>query len=281
MQQKLSMRLIQEKSRKLKIPYQNLLAACAVEWVLNCLFQKPSEDRVLVKRTSRLGLRAYRTGCFQELYLCVLNTDLTEQWLREFLKDRMQDTQVKMKEEKGCFHVFLQVEFDRIQVPVTLHIQSREEKKMQTVTFPLKLIFENEKTLVLPCFYPEAELAELFADYYSMMELYPEMSALETMYLYAAGRNLNGKYLCIYMEEEFAKRNLVLTKEKAEQFEASFHKKALQGRYKGFLRSSKRKEPEFEEVHKMISALYGPVLDAMLKEQIFFGDWICEVRRYL
>lgn len=281
MQQKLSMRLIREKSRKLKIPYQNLLAAGAREWVLECLFQKPFEEKLLLKRTSQLGLRAYKTGCFQDLYLCALNMEITGQWLTEFITNRIEDTSFQIREEQEVFHVLLEVEFDRICIPITLHIQKQESRKTQTVMFPLRLIFENDKTLSLPCFYPEAELAELFADYFSRMELYPEMSALETIYLYATGRNLDGKNLSIFLEEEFMKRDLVLTEDKTEQFKASLNNKALQARYRGYLRSSKRKEPGFEEIRKIMNALYGPVLDILLKDQIFFGDWICEVQRYL
>lgn len=281
MQQKLSMRLIQEKSRKLKIPYQNLLAACAGEWVLECFFREPSEEKLLVKRTSQLGLRAYKTGCFQDLYLCILNPELEEPWLMQFLQGCFPDTRFQIREENEGFCVLLEAAFDRIRVPVTLHIKCQEERKAQIVTFPLKLIYENDKTLTLPCFYPEAELSELFVDYFSLMELYPDMAALETIYSYAAGRNLNGKYMSIFLEEELKRRAMVLTQEAKEQYERSLTSKALQARFKGYLRSSKRKEPSFEAIHKVMTDLFGPVLEAVLKDQIFFGDWICDVQRYL
>ena len=281
MQQKLSMRLIQEKSKKLNIPYQNLLAACAREWVLQCLFQEPSEEKILVKRSSQLGLRAYKTGCVRDLYLCILHGDVKEAWLTGFLSHRLQETFFQISQEPEGYRVHLEVEFDRIRVPVVLHIQSQEEKKAPIVSFPLKLIFENDKTLTLPCYYPEAELAELFAGYFSMLELYPDMSALETIYLYATGRNLNGKYLSMYLEEELKKRDLFLTEETKQQYDRSLDQKAIRARYKGYLTASKRKEPGFEEVHKVMTALFDPVLDVLLKEQIFFGDWICDVQRYL
>ena len=281
MRQRPSVRLIREKSKKLKIPYQNLLAAGAREWVLTCLFQEPTDVKILIKRTSQLGLRSYRTGAFKDLYLCVLNTEVTGEWLTGFLSDHLQETDFRVKERTDGYDVHLEVEFDRIRIPVVLHIQIQEEKKAPTVSFPLKLISENDKTLTLPCYYPELELAELFADYFSRLELYPDMAALETVYLYATGRNLNGKYVSLYLEEEFEKRNLALTEETRKQYEQSLYNKALQARFKGYLGSSKRKEPGFDDVHKILAALFDPVLEALLKEQIFFGDWICDVQRYL
>lgn len=276
MGKELLLRLIQEKSKKTKIPYQNLLVGSSKEWILERLFSESKIDSLYLKRSSQIGLLSYSTGCHKALYFSA--TKPLSQILQE-LQDIFDSLEVIKNENE--LEIIVQVPFDKLNLGITMHISSCEVKKAQTYTLFCHLIYENEKIIEIPCFYPEAELAEYFCVMYNQMELFLDVEVLEIIYVYATTKKLNGKYLSIYLEEELNKQEKSFTEEKKKQFFEALQVKALQKRYKGYLRSQKRVSPSFEEIECIMKKLFEPVLDSMAKQEIFFGDWIPELERYL
>ncbi|MCR4956977.1 MAG: hypothetical protein K6A30_09885 [Lachnospiraceae bacterium] len=271
----LPIRLIKEKSKSLKIPYQNLLVGAAKERILDNL---QGTFPFYLKRTSQIGLNAYRTGCFKQLYLSI-REDVTEQDLKKIFKEHL-DNYWMTKEANG-YLVKTEVPFDKLSIQIQIMIEYTDEKKAKLTEKKVRLIYENDRSINLICYYPEAELAELFIMLYKDLELLRDVDILEVMYQYAKEYSINGKYLSLYMEEELKALGTEINEKILADIQTTMKNKALGLRYKGYLRSQKRTEPSFETIRALLEKLFGPILTYMIKEEIFFGDWLPELERYL
>ncbi len=269
----LSLRLIREKSKRLKIPYQNIIVGCGKEWILDQIFSRESNFSIFLKRSPQIGLAAYQSGCDKVLNLASMEE---LQNVREELNTIFDG--IKIQEKEDHLEAIVKVPFDRLELEIEVRVFPAKEKKTKIYKYPLHLIYENERSVDVACYYQEADLAELFCMLYEKMELLTEVDILEVIFLYATTKNLSGKYLSLYMEE---KLNCDITDKGRQQLEKAMESKALQARYKGYLRSQKRVEPSYERVKVIIKRLFFPILESMEKEEIFFGDWMPEVERYL
>ncbi|SFQ21808.1 hypothetical protein SAMN02910358_01160 [Lachnospiraceae bacterium XBB1006] len=271
---------VMEKRKELNIPYQNLLVGCAKEWIIERLVTR--EDEMLhfyLKRASQIGVKAYRCKNARQLYACVVNFSQEENALEQFLYCTFEN--VFLEREKDGLSVLIKVPFDKVLVDIRLHLSFCDAKKAQSYTKTISLLYEEGKELEIPCFYPEAEIVEIFCEAYEKMDLFTDMEAIEVVYEYAKTRNMNGKYLTFFLEENLKKSGHTLTAEEMRLFEQAIRGKALRSRYKGYLRNQKRKDPDYEEVIRVLDKLFKPVLQAISRHEIFFGDWMAEVERFL
>lgn len=279
MEKTLSVSRVMEKRKALKIPYQNLLVGYAKEWILEKLLSEKETLHFYLKRASQIGIDAYRTSSARHLYVCVVNFSQEENALEQYLYCTFE--KIYMEKVNDGLSVLIKVPFDKVEVDIRLHLSFCDAKKAQSYSRTLPLIYEENKEIEIACFYPEAEIVEIFLDAYDKMDLFTDMEALEVLYNYATTRNMNGKYLNIYLEESLKEKGYNFTKADAEQFLNAMQGKVMHTRFKGYLRNQKRKEPDYDTVFQILRSLFEPIVQAMTEQRIFFGDWMAELGRYL
>ena len=270
---------VMEKKKQLKIPYQNLLVGYAKEWIIEKLLSEKESLHFYLKRASQIGVDAYRTSYSRHLYVCVVNFSQEENALEQYLYCTFEN--IYMERVKEGLSVLIKVPFDKVEVDIRLHLSFCDAKKAQSYSRVLPLIYEENREIEIACFYPEAEIVEIVLDAFEKMDLFTDMEALEVLYQYATTRNMNGKYLSIYLEEAFKDHGYTLNQENAEQFLEAMGSKVIHTRFKGYLRSQKRKEPDYDTVFDMLQKLFTPVIGTLARQEIFFGDWMAELGRYL
>ena len=173
------------------------------------------------------------------------------------------------------------VPFEKVHVPIKVELEASAARKgsMQFMTLPL--CYENDARIDIPCFFPEAELAIRFVSIWKKMELTCDVSQFEEIYQLGKSFQLNGRKLSEYLEQIFQSEGLVLTPEQSNQVFACKDSTFLKKRWKAYLSKEKRTTPSWEEVIGLFTGIYEPVLKVMCKGEIFFGDWMPMVCRYL
>lgn len=287
MGQIISARTVQEKSRQLHIPYQHLLIGCAKEWILDQLLSKLTSYNLFVKRSFQLGLDAYRHGSPRQLYISLTAEELLKDQVEEILAKCFENVsyivdEINQKDETyRNYRITIDVPFDKLTVPITVNLESMTEMKAQKVVYPLELLYEDARTIEITCYYPEMELAELFADAYDRMELMMDMAALDSIYYYSTTNKFDGRYLMMNIVSVMEKQGMKLSYETLELLYRSMQSKSIASRFKGYLRSQKRTEPKYTQVYDCFYKIYDPICTTILRDEIFLGDWMPEVGRYL
>jgi len=191
-------------------------------------------------------------------------------------------------EEKAVIEEFedgakvrLSIPFDKVTIPVNLYLFPLKDEKndMEDVTF--RLSYENDRAISITALYAEKEIANYFAILYDKQEFLSDMSIVYNLYGYGKKRTFSGRKLMVSIGEELANRGLVLTNERYLNLKSALASKSLKSKYRAFLSLGKRKEPTYEEVIGIIDRVFDPVIDTLLKDEIFFGEYMPELERYL
>ena len=173
------------------------------------------------------------------------------------------------------------VPFDKAVIPIVIRIMPSVAKKgvLQPVSLPL--CYENDRYIEVPSFYKEAELAECFVQFWERLELTQDLSKLELLFRMGKEYALDGRRLSEYLEQCMQEAQLQLSKERADRFFSCDKNAHLKKRWKAYLSKEKRNEPSWEDVMGLIRNLYEPIVLQLCKDEIFFGDWMPAVGRYL
>lgn len=129
----------------------------------------------------------------------------------------------------------------------------------------------------------EQSLEECLVTILHYLELIPSMQAYERAYELLRSESFDGRRMCqtiikLWNQEkrEFSlKRGLILSGYP----ESSY----LEKRWKQYLKNTKAEGdlPQWQEVSATIYSFLIPLWDAVCKDEIFFGDWMPDLGRYL
>ncbi len=283
------LQMIREKCKMFRVPYENLLIGCAKERLLERFvghLQKDAETKYVFCGVAGLGIESYRFSKEKTLELRVLEDSLNDGVLAEikgfFAGEKKTEWKYHLERNTESGYVMeIKVPFDKIEIPIRISILPSTAKKgvLQSVSLPL--CYENDRYIEIPCFYKEAELAECFVQFWERLELTQDLSKLERLYKTGKECPLDGRRLSEYLEQCIQKTQLQLSTERANQFFSCDKNAHLKKRWKAYLSKEKRNEPSWEEVMGLIKNLYEPVILQLLKDEIFFGDWMPAIGRYL
>ena len=272
-------RLIKEKSKALKIPYDTLLLAAAREYIVAHIFA--NNEGLYLKRHHTFGLDNYSRRMDGEIYLSMVIDVLDEDAVKDIIS-KITDEDIKVFNiDDSSYRLHVTVSFDKINIPVPIIITKGNDDKGTGKIKTLKLLYENDEYVDVPCYSKERELAEMFANFSKTMELTQDMALLESMYVYGTRNNLDGRLLGSAIENMAEEGLISIDRENVKHALSALLNKDMASRYDRYLKGHMKKGPSYEEVRDVMLKLYHPVLDSLLKGQVFFGDWIKDVRRYL
>lgn len=280
---KISTRLILKKSHDLKIPYQNLLQGVAREQVVERLFSLPDNYKVALMKTGEYGLDCYRTSNTKDVYVRVKEKGVEGMYLTEMVAKLVNDGEEKatIEEYEDGAKVRLNIPFDKITIPVNLYIFPLKDENNDLEDVQFRLSYENDRSIPITALYVEKEIANAFAIIYDKQEFLSDMSILYNLYGYGTKRTFSGRKLMTAIEEELDKRELTLRVDRYNNLQHVLCSKSYKVKYRAFLSLGKRKEPVYEEVVTVIDKIISPVVSTILREEVFFGDYMPELQRYL
>ena len=280
---KISTRLILKKSHDLKIPYQNLLQGVAREQVVERLFALPENYKVALMKTGEYGFDSYRTSNTKDVYVRVKESGAEGMYLTEMVAMLVRDGEAKaiIEEYEDGAKVRLSIPFDKVTIPVNLYLFPLKDEKNDLEDITFRLSYENDRTINITALYVEKEIANYFAILYDKQEFLSDMSIVYNLYGYGTKRTFSGRKLMNAIEEELAKRELTLKVDRYNNLQHVLCSKSFKAKFRAFQSLGKRKEPKYEEVVTLIDRIISPVVETILKGEVFFGDYMPELKRYL
>lgn len=282
--------LIKIKSEELAIPFSHVLSGYMLELAVEKIAEATYAKDMLLCNSHVLGIDVYKKKASLELEYQYVG----EMELASLSRDVMEDICL-MYEEKGIqilsakekklnpqeWQILFQMNIEEMYIPIKIRLQKVEQIFGYPKTESIRLFMENNRTVDVRCFPVEQSVAMHVAMMLKHLELLNEMKHYvlaydELMRYPMEGRKVKDEldHLCETMHIAKTKKPLAIWK----TYKSYAYMKK---KWKVLLRQEKRSEPSWEECFALLDKFITPIWESICKEEVFFGDWMPELGRFL
>lgn len=292
---------LKEKSEELQIPFSNLLAGYVLESLMNLISQSEFSEFLWLKNVGVLGVQQYQKKSLLTLEFAYVRDE------RVVKKGTLQPGQalslkmgyvmlayILQKEKipeikwmgravwkKDMVELEVTGEFEEMTVPLHIRIEEIDTTDMIPIPKELPLFMEKNQKIAYLEYPVEHTLNELLFSVISQMELIPEMNKYERIYKILAQEAVDGRHIKEMLEERCREEQIPFEKERVETILSYQNYTYMRKRYEKYLRSRKKKEPDWDSVMEKIAAFLPKIWNAICKDAVFFGDWMPDLGRFL
>ncbi len=291
----LNLNVVKEKARQLEIPLVNLLAGSLLELCVRRIAQSPYGEAMWLENGDVLGAQQYKKGYQLTLFYSYIEdghrndpskpsgklTDDTKRDLLNVLCPSPETEDIVWSSKIRENELLLTASLGEMAVPLVVKINSRAEGDYYPQHRELRLLMENNMTIEYLHFPYEWTLAHHFVSLMEKMELLPETEYYIEMYDIVCRESVDGRRVREYLTAQLEGRTIAREESRLETIRSYVNLRYMKAKWKVLLRQKKRQSPTLEEAIDAIVAFYGPLWQSICNDEVFFGDWMPQLRRYL
>lgn len=296
----LSYELLLERSRKLQMPFSNLLGGAVLEEIVNRIGLMEQGERFWLRNGTVLGEKQYAKKLILSLeYDYAVESpkredeQQTDESIFHKLSEKLSEEVWSEKRKQGFVfrqkkkmtkrYLLLQVtaEFEEMQVPVSVKIYlQREDKRIPKKETFSSVLFPEEKISYNSC-PAEGILAEKYLEIITKLELIQNIGDYYDIYHLLERESVDGRKVKEYIEEQCKGKRLSKEENRIELIAGYKNYSYMKKKWKAFLRSVPAKEPSWEAAVERFLKFFEPIWRAVTEDLVFFGDWMPELNRFL
>ncbi len=280
---------LQEKSEEWKLPFSNLLAGFVLEEFMLRFSASELKDQLLLRNASMFGLEQYRKENILKLdFFCEPDESIPEKLLQLYLEKKEQSPvrwkgTISSQQAGACLE--LQGQFEEMEVPLTVGIHFMHLGKMWGLA-EKQIPFLMDETVQIEWkeFPAELVLAKQIFVILRDMEQISDMDIYREVFFILRNETLNGRHVCELLEDMCKTEGMIPDKELLEQIFSCRDDPYMKERWEKFCQDSViagtetlKWEEEMERFHHFL----GDMWEAVCKDEVFFGDWMPELARFL
>lgn len=175
----------------------------------------------------------------------------------------------------------LQLTKNEVYVPLRLSVVRLTDKKLEAEPVMMTFLAFEDRSMQVLKVSSESIAVDHTIHILKDLELIGEMEPYLYLYEILSKASMDGKSLCLRLEEKLREANLYPAADNRKLFDSYGSSTYMKKRWKTLLRRQKLTSPAWDEVHEMLSKFIDPVLDAIERDMVFFGDWMPGLGRYL
>ena len=280
---------IKMKSEELDIPFANILSGYAIEVAVAMISASSYGDELWLCNYKDLGIDVYKKkpslalsykyqGKKELVDFCQqLCSDLVKKYEEEGFTIKEQESGPA---EKGI-RISLELLLEDMYVPLVVDV----EKILTSHLFPreetLRLLMENNKAVTLKLYPIEQMVALHLSEMIKQLELINQMEHYMELYDILKKYPIEGRKVKDEMVR-LCEEMKIFTDEKAYSLWVTYYDYTyMKKKWKVLLRQQKREEPTWQEAFLLIKKFFEPIWQAVCREEVFFGDWMPEIERFL
>ena len=283
----LALSAVKSKSAELSIPFSNLASAFMVEEALSVIAGSFYRDHFILRNASELSLAVYRrklvhvlsfyyNGSFTVRDLAVV---LTRTLIREKKSGISWDMSLHMTGDHTA-RVLMKGDLNGISVPFELSLEAvSPEFPVKEETF--RLFFTPEAHLSYYAYPKEQLLVDAFVEIVEKMELIHDLRPYDQIFGILKTESLDGRHIKEHLGNALFDRQLTLDKKRWNMLLNYRNDNYMKKKWKTYLRGEKKESPAWDEVVDLLEAFFGPIWTSMSEDNVFFGDWMPDLGRYL
>lgn len=292
--EQLSYPLLLQKAKEEGMTFSNLMGGAVLEEIVYQIGLSAYQERLWLKNHGVLGKNQYERHLILQLeYDYVVsfehkaNREKEDRVLLEELAKGLQEEVFSAMGEcsyqlvKKCLKLQISVKLEEMLVPVSIKIQLlQEDKKVPRKEIIPSTVFPKRRISYYS--YPtEAALAEYYIEIMTKLELIPDLMPYYQVYRLLEQESVDGRKVKEYIEEQCRKQQIAKTKHRLDYVMGYREYTYMKKKWKVFLRSIHSKEPAWEQVMDRFVSFFTPIWKAIMEDEIFFGDWMPELNRFL
>lgn len=292
---------LKAKSEELGIPFSNLLAGHVLEELMYLIADSPFSLFFWLKNKSALGIEQYRKKNILTLEFAYmtdpsamkkegivpgqkLSLKMGYVMLSYILKvEKVPEIKWKGRASFQNEELELEVtgEFEEMTVPIHIRITELTEDGMVPLRRDFPLFMQNNRRIPYLQYPSEITLAEQLFLIIKNMELLPEMRPYDTVYQILSVEAVDGRHIREMIWEYCQKEEISIEEERVETILSYQNYTYMRKRWEKYLRHRKRKEPSWDEVMTQLNGFLPRIWRSICRDEIFFGDWMPELGRFL
>jgi len=113
------------------------------------------------------------------------------------------------------------------------------------------------------------------------MELLPDMSVYDKVYGILKTEPVDGRHIQELLGEHCKKQQLLPEESRMKEILSYRDYSYMRKRWEKYLRHRKRKEPAWTEVMQVLEQFLPQMWSTLCRDEIFFGDWMPDLQRFL
>ncbi len=280
---------IKTKSQELDIPFSHILSAYVLETTVRIFAEFADAKDFWLLGSDQLGLDVYKRTVSEKVrYYYTGQRPFKE--IKERVKDDVSqayekegfrvEADLEEKEGQGVLIRF-SLEICGMYVPFRLHLLSFDGEHIFPKEENIRLCLENNKTISIYAYPVEQIVAEHLLPIVKQLELLQEMEHYQKLYEILTKYPLEGRKVQESLDEMCRENHVKYSSRLWDALSGYGTYTHMEKKWKSLLRREKKKEPSWQEVHGLICRFLEPIWEKLMEDQIFFGDWMPQLGRFL
>ncbi len=278
--------IAKELSEKTKIAYTNLLSAYILEEALNRIASSVFSERFLLRDLQNLGLNQYSRRIVHELaFYCdekLFTTRLSQALASVFLSNNEGTISWNGKfsnQGKQKRSLLLEATVGQVVVPIQIHfLMLKDFPQMEREELHLETLHPNMEVRRYP---KEIVLADSIIEVVKKLELINDMSYYDKCYQILSTETVDGRRMQECLAKKIKSGKLLLENGSIDRIVAYKNYKFMEKKWKKYKKQQGHLEIQWEELVEVVTCFFNPIWNALLKDEIFFGDWMPELKRFI
>lgn len=277
---------LKEKSIEYQIPFANLLEGFLLESLLFSMAEADTKNCFWLKDTNRFGIEAYKKEWQQPLrFVYRKEINLTE-FLESVCAKNLENIRWTFDVEKknSAYKIQFTGEWEEMTVPLTIEISELSYEAIVPEKIEIKSSFYRKKKI--ECFYFPAEtfVAEQFFTIIKYLELINTMEPYFLIYELVKKDAFDGRHIGEALKLLCKKEELIPDLQRFQMFASYENYSFMRKKWNKYVKNQKKFSSDFpawEDLMKKEKLFFEPVWQAVVNDEIFFGDWMPDLERYL
>lgn len=282
-------KLIKIKSEELDIPFAQVLSGGMLEGIVTMIYEKPYYKQMWLCNDEVLGIDAYKrkTGLFLDYKY--VGTQSVKAFADEFSEDCRQYLSqrgchvknIGQTTQKNAIRLTFALSIEEMYVPLQIDIEKIEPSHGFPVEKSFSLMMENNRNISMMTYPTELSLAYHLSEIIKQLELINDMQHYIRVYDILKKRPVEARKVKDALDALCDEKGISKTEKPLILWKSYRTYGYMKKKWKVLLRQEKIKEPAWEEVFDLTDKFLSPIWEAVWKEEIFFGDWMPELERFL
>lgn len=274
--------LIKKKAKEIGISFDNLLYGCLLEEFI--VFISENNDELWVTNDNILGLDSYRRGIKDTLIITMNEDENIEDYVRKFslsVVSYFANIGIPITTSFSTENrVRFELSIDNMRIPVHLVIQKAPKTSAFTKEKKLKLTLQGEREVTYLEYPIEDKVSELSFNILDKLELLGEMEMYIDLYDLLLTEPVEGRKVVESLSQKCeGKKGFDMAR--FEKLRSYRDYPYMQKKWKRLTKRTKRKDLSWKDVHVLIIRFLEPIYKAYVNEEVFFGDWMPDIARFL
>lgn len=200
---------------------------------------------------------------------------------QELLEELCQLFQSELMEKKNLpfsvetkNRIMLEFEIEKYRIPFFIEIKPYR----QAALYPVE---ETLQKMVYYRFPTEEYVAQGFYEILNKLELLNNLSWYKEIYDILLVEAMDGRRVCECFRKRLETKKIPSLEKRLDTIKSYENYGYMKKKWKKEQKRQKEEFPEWNQVVSLLITFFSPVFNAVIRDEIFFGDWMPQLGRYL